>query len=176
MQQSNNRRGDTRCERGQATIAMVGVLVLVGLSVVAVSTLAGAMVHRARARTAADAVALAAAADPAVAAEVGSYYRGQGITFDQVGPHAIARSGPSRAEAWATLSEAPDQPAPVLVAIVARAEQLTGGPFHHLRWHRMSVEVVAADATRLEAVAAELGLCEVFDTSSGLSWRTFARC
>lgn len=176
MQQPINSRHAIRGDRGQATIAMAGVLVVIGLSAIAISILAEAMIHRARARTAADAVALAAAVDSAAAADVGSFYAGQGITFDQVGPHTIARSGPSRADAWAALSAASDQPAPVLVAIVARAEQLTGGPFDALRWHRMSLEVPVADAARLRTVAGDLGLCELSDTSMGSNWTAFARC
>jgi len=171
-------------ERGQATVALVGVVVIVAVLGVGVSILAEAIVHRARARTAADAVALAAVVDPAAGQELRTAYERQGIRFDRVGSETIARSGPSRAHAHAVLGPAANRSAPVLVAIIARAEQLTGAPFDPLRWQRTSVSLDPAGASRLHAVAAELGLCETTTDppgggsgpSTGTGWVTFERC
>ena len=51
-------------ERSQTTIALAGVLAVGCLAAVALSLIGEAVVHRARARNAADAVALAAAQSP----------------------------------------------------------------------------------------------------------------
>jgi len=152
-----------RSERGQATIAMV-VVVLVALgAVVALSMVGEAMVHRARARTAADAVALASVTDSDAAHELAQWYTHRNnVTVERVGSQAVANSGPSQAVAWASTGPSSTQPAPALVAIVARAEQLVDAALVPTRWESTTVVMRAADAAILRAVAADLGLCERF--------------
>ena len=148
-------------ERGQTTIALAGVLAVGCLAAVAISIIAQAMVHRAHARTAADAVALATAAEPASAQALYDWYGTRGITVQQEGERTIARSGPAQAAAWASTSVGPTQPAPALVAIIARAEQLQATTFEPLRWNDTQVTLSQGDALLLSAIAAELSLCEV---------------
>lgn len=175
---------EQRGERGQATVTLVGVVVIVLVLTVGLSVLAEAIVHRARARTAADAVALASVVDPAAGQELRIRYERQGVRFERIGSETMAHSGPSRALSHAELGPAAEQPSPALAAIVARAEQLTGAPFEPLRWQRTSVSLDAAGAARLHAVAAELGLCELIDvgpdgeprSTGSHGWVGFEQC
>lgn len=160
-------------ERGQTTIALAGVLAAGCLAAVAISIIGQAMVHRSHARNAADAVALATAVDPAAAGELHAWYGDRGIAVEQLGERTVARSGPSQAAAWASTSAAANQPAPAMVAILARAEQLLQVTLEPLRWSGIEVQLSAADATYVREVAAELGLCEV-DAASDTD--TFELC
>lgn len=155
---SSSTSGNTEC--GQATIAMA-VVVLIALGAAVVLSMVGeAMVHRARARTAADAVALASTGDNDASDQLAQWYTDRNVSVERVGSHAVARSGPSQAAAWASTGPSSTQPAPALVAIVARAEQLVGAALVPTRWESTTVVMRAADAAVLRAVAADLGLCE----------------
>lgn len=163
-------------ERGQATIALAGVLVIVALSATALALVAEAMVDRERARTAADSVALASAVDGDLATELAAIYRGRGIDVDQVQPFTVASRRPSRAHAWAALVPSDRQPPPVLVAIVARAAQLTGAPFTTVQFTVTGVATGSAEVDRFRSVAAEFGLCESTTPASSPDRPVFTRC
>jgi len=162
------RRGSP--DRGQATILMVGIVALAVVAIVLVSILGQAAIHRARARNAADAIALAAAADQAAAAQLHNWYLQQNISVEYDETRAIARSGPAQAAAWASSGPSSSAPAPALVAIVARAEQLLGTSLASVQWQATAVTVSATDAANLRLVAVELSLCEqpAATTDSGL--------
>ena len=148
-------------ERGQATIARVGVLAVACVAMVGLSIVGQAIVHRARARNAADAVALAAAVDQTAADALSDWYLQRNISVEQNNMQTIARSGPSQAAAWASTQRSTTQPAPALIAIVARAEQLVGTTFTPVHWQAIAVTLSDKDAGRMTLVAAELGLCKV---------------
>lgn len=147
-------------ERGQTTVALAAVLALAVLLGGMLATIAGAMVHRQRAQTAADAVALAAVVDAGAADELVTWYNEHEVLIEFDAGRAAAVSGPAAAEAWAVLADADVSAMPALVAIVARAEQLTGEPFASVRVVGDRVELDAADGATLRLVASELGLCE----------------
>lgn len=162
-------------EQGQTTIAMAGVLAVAILLIGGLVHLGSAMVHRHRAQTAADAVVLAAVQDLATADALVDWYGQRSISVEHSAGQAVASSGPSMARAWASTSAGFGSVAsPALVAIVARAEQLTGERFASARVTGDRVDLNAVDATGLRLVAAELGLCEragadsATDTSFGL--------
>lgn len=163
-------------ERGQATIALAGVVALTVLLGLGLAVIAQAMVHRSRARNAADAVALASLAAPAVAADLSDWYQAHGVRIEIGDGHARASSGPSQAVAWAGRGESIGQPAPVVRAIVARAEQLIGTTFLAPRLQGMRVELSAVDASLMQAVAAELGLCVVVDADLSPGWEVYEVC
>jgi hypothetical protein len=165
-----------RNDAGQATIALAGVLAIAFFAGLALALFGQATVHRARARNAADAVALAAVDDVVAAEALSDWYLDQGVTIEHDGGRAIARSGPSQAAAWATLGDVDQQPAPVLVAILARAEQLVGVVFAAVRWHELSFELQGADARQLAVVAADLGLCEPSVDVATTGWISFVVC
>ena len=121
-------------DEGQATIALAGVLALGCFAGLALALVGQAMVHRARARNAADAVALAVVDQAEAATALSDWYLHQGITIEHEADRTIARSGPSQAAAWARVHDVSRQPAPALVAILARAEQLVGVDFSAVRW------------------------------------------
>lgn len=163
-------------ERGQTTIAFAGILAFAILLIGGVATVAGAMVHRQRAQIAADAVALAAASDTATADALADWYRSRSIEVDYDAGRATASSGPARAAAWAsTTVDVRDIAMPALVAILARAEQLTGETFASARVSSARIEIGIDEATRLRLVASELGLCERIDERSA-THTTFGLC
>lgn len=149
-----------RDDRGQATVLMVGVAVVTVAAMVALAIFGQAIVHRARARNAADAVALAAATTSSAADELVHWYGERGIVVERDGSQTTARSGPSRAAAWASTAPALTQPAPALVAIIARAEQLLDTAFASVQWHATDVTLAASEAAMLRQVAPDMGLCE----------------
>jgi hypothetical protein len=144
---------------------------MVGLSI-----FGQAIVHRARARNAADAVALAAAVDETAAGVLSDWYFQRNISVEQNQSQTIARSGSSQATAWASTVRATTQPAPALIAIVARAEQLVGSTFSPVQWQAMAVTLVDIEAASMLSVAAELGLCVVSATDTGTDVITFEMC
>lgn len=165
-----------RNDDGQATIALAGVLALGCFAGLALALVGQAMVHRARARNAADAVVLAVVDDVAAAEVLSEWYLHQGVEIEHNVGRVIARSGSSQAVAWALLEGAYQQPAPVLVATLARAEQLIGVSFGAVRWHEMSFELRVADARQLAVVAADLGLCEPSGDTASTGWNRFVLC
>lgn len=175
-QVANTGLSDRRTERGQTTIALVGVLAVACVAMVGLSIVGQAIVHRARARNAADAVALAAAVDETAADLLSDWYFQRNILVEQKGSQAIARSGPSQAAAWASTQRSTTQPAPALIAVVARAEQLVGIRLTPVRWKAMAVTLSAADAASVRSVAGALGLCEVLATDTEPDVTTFELC
>jgi len=165
-----------RTDDGQATIALAGVLAVACFAGLAVALIGHSMVNRASARNAADAVALAVVDDVVAADGLRDWYLDQGVIIDLGADRTTARSGPSQAAAWARLDERRQQPAPVLIAILARAEQLLGLVFHMVRWHEMSFELPVADARQLASVAVDLGLCEPETTAASPEWKRFFVC
>lgn len=166
----------TRDERGQATLAMVGVIAIASAAVILVAIFGEAVVHRAQARNAADAVALAAAVDPGAADSLTGWYAERQIFVERTGPQAIARSGPSQAAAWASTEPSASQPAPALVATIARAEQLLDTVFSSVQWQSLSVTMTVSDAAILRAVNVELGLCEQSTGSTDSERVVFELC
>ena len=169
-------RSKASTERGQATVALVGVIALTALLGLALAVLADAMIHRSRARTAADSVALATAASPEDADAIVSWYGRRGIEVHVDDGASVATSGPAQARAWASTEAASNQPAPVLVAVVSRAEQLLGTTFTGARLHGLRVEVNAGDGARLQTLAAELGLCPVIGEPATAGRDVFVIC
>ena len=160
-----------RAERGQATIALVGILAVACVAMIGLSIVGQAIVHRARSRNAADAVALATAIDPTDADALKDWYFQRNILVEENGVQTIARSGPSQAAAWASTQRSITKPAPVLIAIVSRAEQLVGAIFMPVQWQAMAVTLSHVDAANMLIVAGELGLCEglAIDTAPGIT-------
>ena len=169
-------RGCVHRERGQAMIGLVLVLLFAGLLIVAIGTIASAMAHRAHARNAADAVALAAAVDPYAADQLAGWYRQHGAQIITTPGHAQAHSGPSHAAAWADTTVGDRQPAPVLVAIIARAEQLLEIDIVPLNWETSRVTLLPADASALVAIAAELALCPAPTGATYVGAQAFELC
>jgi len=148
-------------ERGQVTVLLLAAIVLAAMIAVGLAIVSEAMVHRMRARNAADAVALASASDPAAADTLARWYGQQGVDVSsQTVGRATARSGPSQAAAWAQSSTGTVERSPALVAIMARAEQLLGYEFTALQWHTHQVTVPEPGADLLASIAVELFLCE----------------
>lgn len=165
-----------RNEHGQATVTMLAVVAVALLLVIAITNFGSAVVHRAQARTAADAVALAAVVDSSAAGELSSWYRERGISlsFDSSSSHA--RSGASQAGAWAELVGSEVRVAPALVAIVARAEQLLGESLTPLHMIDTRATFHAHDAEVLDSIATELGLCPVSDDDAVATSGSFELC
>ena len=149
-------------------------LVLTGLC--SDGAIASAMAHRAHARNAADAVALAAAVDPYAADQLAGWYRQHGAQIITTPGHAQAHSGPSHAAAWADTTVGDRQPAPVLVAIIARAEQLLEIDIVPLNWETSRVTLLPADASALVAIAAELALCPAPTGATYVGAQAFELC
>lgn len=165
-----------RCEAGQVSVLLAGVLVIALIAVVAIASIGQAMVHRARARSAADAVALASAVDDGDADALAAWYQTRGVTIERAGQQTTARSGPSQAAAWATTIDAQVRTAPALVAIAARAEQLVGFALQPAQWEELAVTYRAADAGVVETVASELGLCVAAEQPSAPELVSFELC
>ena len=172
------RRGgyDRAKESGQATVALAGVVALAALAAAAIAMLAGAMVDRAHARAAADAVALAGATDGGAAAELGGWYDARGVGIDHDGERVIAQIGSSQAAAWAVAGADPNRPAPALKAIIARAEQLLQVPLRPVAWRGTSVTLTRSEAAILHAVSAELGLCPQGEAAQPRVGEVFELC
>src|SRR5438067_10285242 len=131
-------------ETGQV-LPLVAVLVLAaGAAMVALGRIGQAAVERAHARTAADAAALAGAADgEASARELAAANGARVLSYDEDGPEAEVRVAVGRAEASARARRDGDDDggeggpgagagdagglAPAMRAALARAEQLLGG-------------------------------------------------
>jgi len=171
------RRSRSRTQDGgQVTILLVGVVLAAAVAIVGLALIAQAMVDRTRARTAADAVALAAAVDELAASEVTDWYQERGAAVSRDGNWALASVGDSRAAAWATTDRTESLRTPALVAIMARANQLLATTIEPEQWDEFAIALSLADAARFRTVAPELGLCEraVLGHQSGR--RTFALC
>jgi len=171
-------------ERGQTTLLLAGVVAVALLLGVGVALVGDAVVHRMRARAAADAVAVAASIDSAVGTDMAKWYADNNIEVavtrgpdDAVAAHA--HSGPSQARSWAAPIEAApaSPPSPALVAILARAAQLLGIEELHgatVQGLELVVTVEAIDEVRM--VGPDLGLCEAGTPSSAPSTVNFVVC
>jgi len=162
---------DERDERGQVLPLVALVMVVAGLAVVAIGMLGGAAVDRARAVTAADAAALAGAAQGTEAArDLARANGGRLDGYEDVGDDARVRvevgDAEARARARATGGDGWLPPsrrgvAPAMAAALARADQLVGTPVPVVRVaaHGLEVWVAASAVEVLAAVAPGAGLC-----------------
>jgi hypothetical protein len=159
-----------RCCRGQVVPLVAVVVLAAGVGVVALGRLGQAAVARASARTAADAAALAGAAEGepsarAVAAANGGRvvsYRSEGHDVEVV--VVVAGGGRARARARSLAGSAagvagPDGPAPALRAALARAAQLLGRPVPG-QGRGLAIDVPLSFVPALAAVAGRAGLCQ----------------
>lgn len=146
-------------ERGQVSVLFALCIVVVFGLMVGIATAGRIAVERARARAAADAVALAGA-DPVAQQMLRDRWVKLGAEVE-IGPDtALAVSGQAQARAWVLPGAATVQRAPALVALVARAEQLLGGgPLVPIAWGSRSVTLAPDDARRFDLLAVEFGLC-----------------
>jgi Putative Flp pilus-assembly TadE/G-like/D-alanyl-D-alanine carboxypeptidase len=148
------------CDRGQATPLAAAILAIVTVALVALVPAGRALADRARARTAADAAALAGAADGEQAArDLATANGGELVAFDRAGDEVVVRvrvgdvDAYARAQATRRAARAPalspegggDRAglAATMLAALARADGLLGHP----------VPVVSGLRTRAEQEA-----------------------
>lgn len=149
---------DRRAEAGQIAVLAAFVIGLMVAVAVAIALVGAALVDRTSATVAADAVALADAVDPTAASSLAGWYQDRGYDV---------RSGGGRAEAFGDAAQAQSHAiadrelrvAPVVRAVVARAEQLLGRQLSVLAAEGVSVTFSTESARQFDAVAAELGMC-----------------
>jgi hypothetical protein len=147
------------------------VIVLGGGAVVLLGRIGGAAVDRARAVAAADAAALAGAADGREAAVDAAAANGARLRhYEDLGDDARVRVslGDAEASARARRTEGGATPppgregaAPAMLAALARADDVLGGRVVVTTVHRggLEVSVAAAWAQRLAATSSATGLC-----------------
>lgn len=152
-----------RDERGQTTVLMAVVVSLIFGLALALAAMGRAGVSRARARTAADAIALAAATDPQAATDLERWYRETGAAVEVDPNRAWVAIGNSQAAAWAEAHIGQVQVAPAVAAIVERAGQLTGHRFTPIKLQGTSAWFNPTEAALFAAVSAELGMCATFE-------------
>lgn len=118
---------------------------------------------RAQAQTAADAAALAGAAEDRAAAVSAARANGADlVSFRRVGTDVeveVRIDDEITARARARLSHGDVETAPALRAAVARAEQFLGRPLTIVAKQGVSVTVAEEDARRLRDSASDTGLC-----------------
>lgn len=160
-----------RTQRGQALPLLALVIVLGGGAVVLLGRLGGAAVERARAVAAADAAALAGAADGRSAATEAAAANGARVRrYEELGDDVRVRVSLGAAEATARArrtdggAAAPpgrDGAAPALLAALARADQVLGGRVLVTTVHRGGLEATVGPdwGERLAASGARTGLC-----------------
>jgi hypothetical protein len=159
-------------ERGQVLPLVALVMVVAGLAVVAIGRIGGAAVDRARAQSAADAAALAGAADGKDAArELARANGGRLDGYEEVGDDARVRvevgdaEAPARAHASGgdvVLPPSRRGVAPAMAAALARADQLLDDPVPVVRVTPPGLEIwVAGSAAAFVAsVGPRAGLCQ----------------
>ena len=155
-------------ERGQVAPLMAVVLVAAGFFCVAVARVGVAAADRAGARTAADAAALAGAADGRTAADqIGRANRARVIRYDASGRDVKLRVERVGAQATAKARREdgggpPAGAAPALRAALARAAQLLGRtvPVRAVRESGLAADVEPSIVDRLRPVAEQAGLCQ----------------
>jgi hypothetical protein len=147
------------------------VVVLGGGAVVLLGRIGGAAVERARAVSAADAAALAGAADGSTAAAEAAKANGARVRgYEDIDGDTRVRVSLGDAEASArarrtTGGVAPppgrEGAAPALLAALARADQVLGGRVLVTTVHRGGLEATVGPAwgDRLAAVGSQTGLC-----------------
>lgn len=153
-------------ERGQVAPLVAVILVCGGFLCLVVARFGVAATERATARTAADAIALAGAADGRAAADEIAAANGAGITrYETSGRDVKVRARWADAAATAKARREAGYPrdglAPAMRAVLARAAQLIGSQPRVVRVRDGGLTVVVhrGDAGRLRTVAAEAGLC-----------------
>lgn len=146
-------------ERGQVSLLFALVLVVVLVFAAGMAVAGRVAVERARARTAADAVALAAA-DPVAQQTLVTRWAELGADVEPLVDSAHARSGRAQAMSWTAAADASVTRSPALVAIIARAEQILGGdPLVPLSWGVNELVMTGNDATRFGVVAPDFNMC-----------------
>jgi len=159
---------DPHRERAQIAVLAAFVIGLMLAIVVAVGLVGVAMVDRTSATAAADAVALADAVDPASASSLSSWYEARGYAMNARDGWARARGEEARAESQAIAVQELTV-APVVRAIVARAEQLLGHELSVVAAEGVSVTFSPGSSRDFGSIAAELGMCAT-------GGDTFTRC
>lgn len=163
-------------ERGQATVAIAIVIMMIAVFGWAITHYGAAAIERAKARTLADAVALAEADVPGSGAAI--LARSLPHAFaTTIGPGSVHVQGyQTQAQAFAAASiEAPDV-APAVVAIVARSAQLTATSLEPSSMQATSATFDSTSATVFATVAVDLGMCPVHGASHGTGLQTFELC
>ncbi len=159
---------DARAEAGQIAVLAAFVIGMMVAVTVAIALVGAAMVDRTAATVAADAVALADAVDPAAASSLAGWYQDRGYDVRSLDGQAQALGAEAHAQSQA-IAEHELRVAPVVRAVVARAEQLLGRQLSVLTADGVSVTFSSVSARQFEAVAAELGMCVT-------ELDTFTRC
>lgn len=168
------------CERGNITILAAAIIAILVLLTWGVSKVGVAALERARARTAADAVALAAATDSAAANWIQSDYRQRGIetqlsvSSGSEGEIFLvdASAGDSSAQARAVREII--EPSPMMTAVVARASQLVDAELTPVSIKANVLKIRGVDADLFAQVAWEFNICETSTPTESV--RTFVLC
>ena len=154
-------------QRGQVVPLLAALVVLAGLAMIALGHLGGGAVERAEARRAADAAALAGAADGKSAAQRLAGDNGAALSrYGETGKdtEVVVRFGDARAIARARregggVGTRPGDPSPALRAALARAAQLLGHRPGVARASGVTVDLTPAGYAELAPRAVEAGLC-----------------
>lgn len=147
-----------RREHGQIAVLAAFVLGLMVAVVITVGLIGAAMIDRTAATAAADAVALADVVDPAAGSSLAGWYNARGYDMQVNAGHARASGDPAQAQSQA-IAVRELAVAPVVRAIVARAEQLVGRSLTVVAAQDFTVTFSAESAQHFRAVAAELHMC-----------------
>ena len=163
-----------RHENGQVLPLVALLIVALGGAAMLTVRLGGLAAERARASAAADAAALAGAAEGRTGAERLAPANGARLeSYKDDGSDAEVRVAVGRAGASARATGghrlAPGGEAPALQAVLARAAQLLGRPVPVGRVldDGLSIDVSSDVAGKLEAVAAQAGLCHPSGAPAG---------
>ena len=161
-------------ETGQVLPLLAVVIVLAGLAMVAVARFGAVTINRARARAAADAAALAGAAEGRDAADALAKANGGKVrSYEEIGDDARVRvdvggvSATARAQRTGGRAYDDRLPperrgvAPAMAAALARADQIMGEVVPVTRVHPpgLMVDVAPETARRLDALSGQTGLC-----------------
>jgi len=156
-----------RNDDGQIAVVLAVVIALLAAAIIGLTIIGRAAIDRARAASAADAVALATAQSAPGGQEIAAWYRANGVevTIDRGGTGDGASIGSrrvrassvvgestrnaARATSFAEVRPAPISASPALVAVIARAEQLLG---ISLAASYRSVHVAEIGAEHVEAL------------------------
>lgn len=154
-------------ERAQVVPMLAAIVVFAGLAMIALAHLGGGALERAEARRAADAAALAGAAEGRSGAD--GLARANDATiarYAEAGRDAevVVRYGQARAIARARrdgggVAAGPADPAPALRAALARAAQIFGHKLGVVRARGLVVDLTPNSYAEVFPRAAEAGLC-----------------
>lgn len=155
-------------DRGQVVPLLAALVVIAGLLMIALAHLGGGAVQRAEARRAADAAALAGAAEGRSGANrLAGANDAEIRRYDESGRDAevVVRYGEARAIARARRDSGgvgavrPGDPSPALRAALARAAQILGHKPAVVRAVGVVVDLTSAGYAELAPRAVEAGLC-----------------